>query len=65
MAIVKTPEVIEMKQVDNNEHEIVVIYMDSKITLDSIRSAKKSQPTHRGNQEESSKPEQKELENRI
>jgi len=38
--IVKAHEVIEKQQVNNNEHGTAVIYTDSKITLDSIRSAK-------------------------
>jgi ribonuclease HI len=29
-----------MQQVNNNKHRTAVIYTDSKITLDSIRSAK-------------------------
>jgi hypothetical protein len=35
-----TLEVIETQEVNNNEHGTAVIYMDSKITLDSIRIAK-------------------------
>jgi hypothetical protein len=37
---VKAHEIIEKQQVNNNEHGTAVIYTDSKITLDSIRSAK-------------------------
>jgi ribonuclease HI len=40
LAIVKALEVIEMQQVKNNEPGTAVIYTDSKITLDSVRSAK-------------------------
>jgi ribonuclease HI len=40
LAIVKVLEVIESQQENHNEHRTAVIYMDSKITLDSIRSAK-------------------------
>jgi ribonuclease HI len=40
LAIVKALEVTEMQQVKNNEPGTAVIYMDSKITLDSKRSAK-------------------------
>jgi ribonuclease HI len=40
LAIVKALVVIEMQQVKNNEPGTAVIYTDSKITLDSIRSAK-------------------------
>ena len=40
MAIVKALEVIEMQQVKQNEHGTAVIYTDSRITLDAIRSAK-------------------------
>jgi ribonuclease HI len=40
LAIVKALEVIEMQQVKNNEPGTTVIYTDSKITLDSKRSAK-------------------------
>jgi ribonuclease HI len=40
LAVVKALEVIEMRQVNHNEHRTVVIYTDIKITLDSIRSAK-------------------------
>jgi ribonuclease HI len=40
LAIVKALEVIEKQQVNNNEYRKAVIYTDSKITLDSIRSAK-------------------------
>ena len=40
MAIVKALEVIEMQQVKNNEPWRAVIYTHSKITLDSIISAK-------------------------
>jgi ribonuclease HI len=40
LTIVKALEVIEMQQVKNNEPGRAVIYTDSKITLDSIISAK-------------------------
>jgi ribonuclease HI len=40
LAIVKALEIIETQQVNNKEHRKAVIYTDSKITLDSIRSAK-------------------------
>ena len=40
LAIVKALEVIETQQVNQNEHRTTVIYTDSKITLDSIRSTK-------------------------
>jgi ribonuclease HI len=40
LAIVKALEVLETQQVNNNEHRKAVIYTDSKITLDSIRSTK-------------------------
>jgi ribonuclease HI len=40
LAIVKALEVIQTQQVNNNEHGTTLIYTDSKITLDSIRSAK-------------------------
>jgi ribonuclease HI len=40
LAIVKSLEAIETQQVNYNEHRTVVIYTDSKITLDSIRSSK-------------------------
>jgi ribonuclease HI len=40
LAIVKALEAIETQQVNHNEHRTAVIYTDSKITLDSIRSAK-------------------------
>jgi ribonuclease HI len=40
LAIVKALEVIESQQENHNEHRTAVIYTDSKITLDSIRSAK-------------------------
>ena len=40
LAIVKALEVIEMQQVKNNEPGTTVIYTDSKIKLDSKRSAK-------------------------
>ena len=39
LAIVKALETIQT-QVNHNKHRTAVIYMDSKITLDSIRSAK-------------------------
>jgi len=64
LAIVKGLKVIETKQVNHNEHRTAVIYVDSKITLDSIKECQKSHPPRRS-QEESSNPEQKELENRI
>jgi ribonuclease HI len=40
LAIVKALEVLKMQQVKNNEPGRAVIYTDSKITLDSIISAK-------------------------
>ena len=40
LAIVKELEVIESQQENHNGHGTAVIYTDSKITLDSIRSAK-------------------------
>jgi ribonuclease HI len=40
LAIVKALEVIEMQQIKNNEPRRAVIYTDTKITLDSIISAK-------------------------
>ena len=40
MAIVKALEVIQSQQENQNEHRTAVIHTDSKITLDSIRSAK-------------------------
>ena len=40
LAIVKVLDVIETQQVINNENRKAVIYTDSKITLDSIRSVK-------------------------
>jgi ribonuclease HI len=40
LAIVKALEVIGTQRVNQNEHKTAVIYTDSKITLDSIRSAK-------------------------
>jgi ribonuclease HI len=40
LATVKALEVIESQQENHNKHTTAVIYMDSKITLDSIRSAK-------------------------
>jgi len=40
LAILKALEVIEMQQVKNYEPGRAVIYTDSKITLDSIISAK-------------------------
>jgi ribonuclease HI len=40
LAIVNPPEVIETQRVNQNEHRTAVIYTDSRITLDSIRSAK-------------------------
>jgi ribonuclease HI len=40
LAIVKALEVTGMEQVNLNEHTTAVIYTDSKITLDSIKSAK-------------------------
>jgi len=40
LAIVKALEVIEMQQVNHDEHRTAVIHRDSKINLDSIRSAK-------------------------
>jgi ribonuclease HI len=40
LTIVKALEIIENQQVNQNEHNAAVIYRDSKITLDSIRSAK-------------------------
>jgi len=40
LAIVKALEVIETELVNHNEHSSAAIYTDSKITLDSIRSAK-------------------------
>jgi ribonuclease HI len=40
LAILKALEVIESQQENHNEHRTAVIYTDSKITLDSIRSAK-------------------------
>jgi ribonuclease HI len=40
MAIVKALEVIQSQQENHNEHRSAVIYTDSKIALDSIRSAK-------------------------
>ena len=40
VAIVKALEAIEAQQVNHNGHRTVVIYTDSKITLDSIRKAK-------------------------
>jgi len=39
LAIVKALEVIQTQQVNHNEHRTAVIYTDSKITLDSVRSA--------------------------
>jgi ribonuclease HI len=40
LAIVKALEVIESQQENHNEHRTAVIHTDSKIALDSIRSAK-------------------------
>jgi len=40
LGIVKTLKVIETQQVNDNEHSTAVIYTDSKISLNSIRSAK-------------------------
>jgi ribonuclease HI len=40
LAIVKALEVIESQQENHNKHRTAVIYTNSKITLDSIRSAK-------------------------
>jgi ribonuclease HI len=40
LAIVKALEVIESQRENHNEHRTAVIYTDSKITLDSISSAK-------------------------
>jgi len=40
LAIVKALEVIQTELVNHNEHSSAAIYTDSKITLDSIRSAK-------------------------
>jgi ribonuclease HI len=40
LAIVKALEVTGSQQENQNEHRTAVIYTDSKITLDSIRSAK-------------------------
>ena len=40
LANVKALEVIQTQQVNRNENRTAVIYTDSKITLDSIRSAK-------------------------
>ena len=40
MGIVKTLKVIETQQVNDNERSTAVIYTDSKISLNSIRSAK-------------------------
>jgi ribonuclease HI len=40
LAILKALEAIETQQDNYNEHKTVVIYMDSEITLDSIRNAK-------------------------
>jgi ribonuclease HI len=40
LAIFKALEFIEKQQVNNNENRKAVMYMDRKITLDSIRSAK-------------------------
>ena len=40
LAIVKALEAIETQQVKQNEHRTAVIYTDSRITLDAIRSAK-------------------------
>lgn len=39
LANVKALEVIQTQQVNHNENRTAVIYTDSKITLDSIRSA--------------------------
>jgi len=38
--IINIRKLLETQQVNNNEHGTAVIYTDSKITLDSIRSAK-------------------------
>ena len=40
LAIVKALEVIETQRINQNEHRTAVIFTDSKITLDSVRSAK-------------------------
>jgi len=40
LAIVKALEVVEMQQVNHEEHRTAVIHTDSKINLDSIRSAR-------------------------
>ena len=40
LGIVKTLKVIETQQVNYNEHSTAVIYTDSKIPLNSIKSAK-------------------------
>ena len=40
LAIVKALEVVETQQVKLNKHGIAVIFTDSRITLDAIRSAK-------------------------
>jgi ribonuclease HI len=65
LANVKALEVTEKQQVNNNEHRKAVIYMDSNITLDKIRSAK----NHNHLVDEIRKPavalSKKEVENRI
>ena len=61
LAIVKALEVIETLQVNNNEHGTTFIYTDSGLN----KERQKSQLPRRRNQEKSSNPEQKELENRI
>jgi hypothetical protein len=40
LPIVKALEIIESQQENHNKHRTAVIYTDSKITPDSIRSAK-------------------------
>jgi ribonuclease HI len=40
LVIVKARDVIESQQENHNKHRTAVIYTDSKITLDSIRSDK-------------------------
>jgi ribonuclease HI len=40
LAIVKALEALEMQTANHNAHKTAVIYTDSKITVDSIRSDK-------------------------
>jgi ribonuclease HI len=65
LAIVKALEVIESQQENHNEHSTAVIYTDSKITLDSIRSAKNHSHLIGEIRERAGTLKKKELENSI